>query len=98
MKRLSRLKPKIALLAVGLFCLLCGTVEAQTREWAWEWSKVGELLEPMERQIFPGNTFTFCRVQYTFRSRRGRRFGVSGRLGELDARGRRDRIRGFWAT
>ncbi len=47
-----------AVAAVLLCVLLVSlTAEAQKRRWRY--------IEPMERDIFPGNAFTFCRIQYT---------------------------------
>ena len=82
--------------SLGLLLFMQGAVEGQRSEWASEWATIGEPLELMERDVFPGNEFTFARIQYTFR-RRGR-FGRSGHLGDLQDASNGVLLRGFWAT
>ena len=81
---------------IGCLCalLLPITIEGQRSEWEAEWSTIGEPVEVMERDIFPGSEFTFARIQYTYR-RRTRGFG---RLGDLQEMTGDPIARGFWAT
>ena len=87
------------MLLLGGMCLLPLTIEGQRSEWASEWATIGEPLEPMVRDIFPGNEFTFARIQYTFNGRRGRGgFGTGGGFGALEDQMLGPIRRGFWAT
>jgi hypothetical protein len=94
------------MLLLGCVCLLLFGVdiEGQRSEWESEWATIGEPLELMKRDIFPGNEFTFARIQYTFRRRGpGGRFGRSGygrsgHLGDLQDMRNGVVLRGFWAT
>ena len=59
-------------MGVAMCLLLCLNVEGQRFGRRWR------QIEPMERDIFPGNTFTFCRVEYSADPARGRGRGRRG--------------------
>ena len=59
---IARVMRIVPFLAVA--CLCASDTSAQRRWRGW--------IEPMERKIFPSNTFTFCRVEYTGGGRRRR--------------------------
>jgi hypothetical protein len=65
-QRLLGLLRRLRLLAVVVLCCLCVSDTGAQRRWR-------RRVEPMERSIFPSNSFTFCRVQYS--SDGGRRRG-----------------------
>lgn len=62
--------PRTFVVIFGLVAILLAVSSAEAQRWGRR-----RYVEPMERDIFPGNAFTFCRIQYDSASRGGRRWG-----------------------